>query len=231
MLRLTILTTVAAALLWGEAYGQDPAPAPKPIPPSPDGIVYTISGPDRIDPYKLGVYSLPFDGAELDETPNLDVLIRGQEAIITGPPGRYTLVARWGEIVGTRVVLKSARKVVQIGTPPGPVDPLINELRILYASDPSPTKGQDVKDLAAIYELMASEAGKPEYKTAGDVGKRYKAAVTIAIDGRLIPLRTRCSKDVDAASPDAEAQLTDSDRKKLATAFTKLSTLLPQVIQ
>jgi hypothetical protein len=83
MLRLTILTTVAAALLWGEAYGQDPAPAPKPIPPSPDGIVYTISGPDRIDPYKLGVYSLPFDGAELDETPNLDVLIRGQEAIIT----------------------------------------------------------------------------------------------------------------------------------------------------
>lgn len=232
------------AVLWlglSSAAGgaQEPGPQPRPIPPSPDGVAPAIAGPDRVEPYTIGVFKLPETGdTALDPTPGLSVEQRGSELFVTGRPGKYTLTGTWIDFEARK--FRKLAKGFTIGDPPpppppppppGPRDPLVDELRTLYAAEASFTKAADVAVLGEVYKLMAAESAKPEYKTPTDLNAKYKSAVTAAIDGRLIPVRTRCSKEIEAAAGDPDAPLTDDGRKKLAAAFARLATLLPQVTQ
>lgn len=223
-------------LLAGLARGQEPAPNPK---PGPDGVAPAITGPDRVEPYTIGVFTLPPTGQVLlNDSPGLSVEQRGSELFVTGKPGKYLLSGHWIDFDSKKAGRVS--KTFAIGDPPappppppppGPVDQLLAELRTLYAAEVSITKGQDVAVLAEVYKLMAAESLKNSYATPADLNSKYKSAVTAAIDGRLIPFRTRCSKEIEQAAGDPDTALSDAVRQKLAGAFLRLATLLPQVPQ
>lgn len=215
----------------GFAAGQDT--------PKPDGIAVAITGPDRIEPYKIGVFKLPDAGQVLlNDIPELSIEQRGSEMFVTGKPGKYTISGHWIDFEAKKAGKVS--KTFLIGDPPpppppppppGPPDPILSELRTIYASDVSITKGQDIAVLGEVYKLMAAECMSASYATAADLGAKYKTAVTAAINGRLTPLRTRCSKEIEAAMGDPDLPMTEADRKKLSAAFTRLALVLPQVPQ
>jgi hypothetical protein len=234
--RLQAFLAVLVLALPGLA--QEP-PAPRPVPPKPpDGLVLTITGPDRIDPHTIGVFKLPDAGQViLDAVDGLSVEQRGSELLVTGKPGKkYTLSGMWIDFDARKASRIS--KTFSIGDPappppppppPGPVDPLAAELRLVYAADASPTKEADLAVLGEVYKLMAGEAVKSTYATADAINARYRSTVEAAVGTRLMAIRGRCAREIEAAVGDPDAALTDDARKKIAAAFTRLAAVLPQV--
>lgn len=120
---------------------------------------------------------------------------------------------------------------VTVGTPdpgpgpgpgPAPADPLVRDIKAAFAEDGG--RPADMKALAALFTLMVTEAGKPEYATAAALNKVYLAARDEMLNGALPAVRRRCGQEVAAVvGTDADAALTDATRAKLKALYARLA--------
>lgn len=141
----------------------------------------------------------------------------------------YSVVG--GKIVKTELLIQAEAPVVP-PEPVGPVGPVIPPpkpapadaltVELLKITDENSRK--DLKALAALYTLMATESLKPEYDTTLALNARYKDSCNIMLSDKLLNVRTLLSLEIIKVAGDvADTQLTDDSRKLMATLFTRLS--------
>lgn len=108
------------------------------------------------------------------------------------------------------------------GPTPPPADPLVREIRAAFLEDRG--RPDDLKALAALFTLMAAEAGKPEYATAASLNKVYLAARDEMLAGHLPAVRRRCGQEVAAVvGTDADAALAEATREKLKALYARMA--------
>ena len=137
----------------------------------------------------------------------------------------YSVVG--GKILKTELLIQPEALVV----PPDPVTPVVPPkpmpadaltVELLKITDESSRK--DLKALASLYTLMATEALKSEYDTTLALNARYKDSCNIMLSDKLLNVRTLLSLEIVKAAGDvADAKLTDDSRKAMAAVFIRLS--------
>jgi len=161
--------------------------------------------------------------------------------VVTAPtPGRYRLLAYTGDAEGpsdpvvTTVVVGGAPPVPPPPgpgpAPPGPETPLARDLRAALQADPATPadRAKHAAGLAAVYREMAARVPTADLKTAGDLLKALRAAVSSLVPADALKgVRTRIGQEVGAALPaEPDAPLDAPTRAKAAEVFARVAQAL-----
>jgi hypothetical protein len=151
----------------------------------------------------------------------LDTSMATSATFTAGKPGAYRVAAFNSDGVSLLVVTVSGDPA-----PPKPIPPsdtLVSELKTAMAADKG--SAADMKALAALYTLMVTEAGKPDYATAAALNDTYVRARDDMLKGALPAVRRRCGSEVASIiGMDPDAPLTDAARDKLKALYARLAT-------
>lgn len=163
-------------------------------------------------------------------TPGLSVraLDGGRVLLVSGPPGRYELLA-YTALGG--VPSEPARCAVTIGPPPAPepADPLARKVRAALAADPerdAAKRRRQAKQLAVLYRELAREAADPALTSPAEFRRiaRDAAAKMIGPDA-LAGVRTEVAAELAALLP-TDAPFADAQRAAVAKLFERLAAVL-----
>lgn len=113
--------------------------------------------------------------------------------------------------------------------PPEPTDPLYSELRKLFDADSAADKAATVQKLAGAYRYAAQATQDKAVTTIGvlvDALTNYLKS----IDGKsLSALRERIGAELEKTLPLDDGPLTDTLRKSIGDAYTRIATLLEAI--
>lgn len=112
--------------------------------------------------------------------------------------------------------------------PPAPSDPLYPVLQGLYAADSGATKAQDVKKLAALYQVGVTACDDPSLKSLGNLNAKMRdASAKILPDSAALKgVRTRVAQELAALGTSPVAPLTAELRAKAKGLFIRLAAIM-----
>lgn len=166
----------------------------------------------------------------VDETFKGFIFENGAAAAFKFPKGTHRVIITGPDKSTTRIKFIAGGDIVPPQPDPKPSDALVNELKTLYAAEPSPTKRADMQALSSLYTLMVTEAANPTYTSAAQLNATFTDARDRMLKGptdsapRLPTIRKRCGSEVAAVIGDnPDAALTDASRKAVAAVYQRLA--------
>lgn len=153
--------------------------------------------------------------------------------VTSGCEGTYRLIA-WTAVGDEPSDFAECKVVIARGvSPPVPLppdDPLLTDLRRLYALEGAPDKAKHLNQLAGLYRQSAGFAVHDSIGTVGDLLRKVAATATGLLPPAtesLAGVRRRIADHLNnEIGTDAVAELTPALRERAAQAFAKVATIL-----
>lgn len=219
----TLITACLLLIFTGSLFGDEKPIIPKEIKLVPGRLLILEATTDA----KTFRWKLP-PGVDADPA-----CITTRRLVCTAPAGRYILTflacSETGIIDADCVLIVEPLEPLP---PPKPPDPLVGDLRTIYAADGGTDKAENLIKLAAVYSQAASIARLDTVQTASQLADAVRAVSKSLLPAdALAGVRKRCGEEISAALADVDpdATLTPETRREAAELYARIAAALESI--